>query len=64
MGVFVDPPEYGFTGISQPGRKLISQQPEQAKNDVTGTGRVCHNFDRIQPCLLFQKTFQHKNGVA
>jgi hypothetical protein len=63
MGVFVDPPEYGFTGISQPGRKLISQQPEQAKM-MSLAPAVSVNFDRIQPCLLFQKTFQHKNGVA
>lgn len=49
MGVFVDPPEYGFAGISQPRRKLISQQPEQAKNNVTGTGRDRQNLTYKKP---------------
>jgi hypothetical protein len=34
VGIFVDSPEYGFSGIRQPERKLVSQQPEQAKNNI------------------------------
>lgn len=40
VGIFVDSPEYGFSGIRQPGRKLVSQQPEQAKNNIAGSCRI------------------------
>ncbi|GCW71005.1 Uncharacterised protein [Klebsiella pneumoniae] len=61
---FIHSPEYRFTGIGKPGGKLVSQQPEEAKNNVAGTGCVCHDLNRIQPCLLLQKAFQHKNGIS
>lgn len=59
---FIHPPENGLPGISKSGWKLISQQPEQAKDNVAGTCRVRHDLNGIKPYLLLQKPFQHKNG--
>ncbi|CAB5620024.1 Uncharacterised protein [Shigella sonnei] len=59
----VHSPENRSTGISQAWRKLVSQQPEKAKDKFAGTCCIGHNFGWIQPGLLFQKTFQHKDRV-
>lgn len=44
----------------QPG---AGKKPKKAKDKIAGPSGIGHNFGGIQPGLLFQKAFQHKDRV-